>query len=126
MTTGICYFSGTRDTYGTPLLSSDWGEFTFFIEVDDQHVTRQVNWYENGMILRYDRSHWCDRFGFMFVGTFSRKQKAERGMQPIEQKEFERVWKRALAVDSSWKEQQVHAMMHEWGTWQDRVTVSRA
>jgi hypothetical protein len=122
MTIELRYYSGKRQDYGTPRLSSGWGGFTFFIEIDDQHVTRQVNQFDNGTVLRYDRDHWCDGFGSMFVGTFSRKQKAARYMVPLSRKEFERVWKQALA-NSIWDEQKTHAMMHEWGTWQERVRI---
>ena len=121
MIAGMRYYSGKRQSYGIPLLSSEWGGFEFSIEIDDQHVTRQVNQYDNGTILRYDRGHWCDRFGFMFVGKFSRKQKAGHYMEPLSRDEFERVWRKALA-NSIWDEQQAHALMHEWGTWPERVT----
>lgn len=120
MTVGMRYYRGRRQSYGAPLLSSEWGEFKFFIEIDDQHVTRQVSQFGNGTILRYDRNHWCDRFGHMFVGTFSRKQKAGRYKESLSRAEFERVWKQALA-NSIWDKQQDQAMMHEWGTWQERV-----
>ena len=120
MTAGMRYYSGKRQSCGASFLSAEWGGFTFFIEVNDQHVMRQVNQYDNGKILRYDRSHWCDKFGSMFVGTLSRKQKAGRYMAMLSRNEFERVWKQALA-NSIWDEQQAHSMMHEWGTWKERV-----
>jgi hypothetical protein len=123
MNPAVRYFSGKRRSYGRRLLSSDWGEFSFYIEIVDQHVSRQLNQFENGNLLRYDRDHWCDDFGFMFVGTYSRKQKAGRGMTPISSDEFERIWKRSLA-ESLWKEQQAHAKMHKWGIWAERVCES--
>ena len=123
MTAEMRYFSGKRQSYGISLLSSTWGEFAYFIEIDDQLVTRQVNQFANGTILRYDQRHWCDSFGFMFIGKFSRKQKAGRKMQHLTRKEFDKIWKKAL-VESIWNDQQAHAMMHEWGTWQERISAS--
>ena len=114
-------FSGKRQSYGIPLLSSGWGAFNFFIEVDDQFVVRQVNQFENGTVLRYDREHWCDKFGSMFLNRFSWKEKAGRGMHALTQSEFERVWRKALA-ESIWDQQQSCAMMHERGTWKDRIS----
>lgn len=121
MKAAMRYFSGKRKSYGIPLLSNEWGSFTFFIEVEDQHVVRQVNQYENEKIVRYDRLHWCDRFGFMYAGKFSRKQKAGNGMTKITCHDFARIWDRALA-EAAWSEQQAHQMMHEWGNWESQVS----
>jgi hypothetical protein len=115
------YLSGTRNGYGIPLASNEWGGFTYFIEIEDQHVKRQVNRHANGTVVRYDRTHWCDDFGFMFVGRFSRKQKAGRGMSPLTAAEFERVWFDALS-SPTWREQIARSREKAWGTWAERVT----
>lgn len=113
------YFQGKRDSYGIPLPSSEWGEFTFHIEVDDQCATRQVNQFENGSVPRYDRKHWCDEYGFMFACRFSRKDKAGRGMQLVSKAQFEQVWRHAM-THAIWDEQQSHSLAGKWGTWTDR------
>ena len=114
------YYSGTRRGYGIPLASSGWGGFQYYIEIEDQHVRRQVNRYANGMVVRYDQTHWCDDFGFMFAGRYSRKQKAGRGKTPITAVEFERVWADAL-LSPTWSEQKALSREQVWGKWADRV-----
>lgn len=96
-------------------LTADWGAFIRYLEVgDDQHVIRQVDQYDNGTLLRYDRSHWCDDFGMLLCGRFSRKQKAARLGAVITAAEFERVWRKALG--SPFREEQVrHSRQAVWG-----------
>ncbi len=117
----IRYLSGHRQSYGTPQLSDDWGGFDYVIEIDDQYVTRQVNVFENGEILRYSCEHWCDEYGMMFIGKFSLKQKAARGRRLIEPDEFEKLWRRALD-SANWAKQQNTAKMDQWGSWTDSVS----
>lgn len=119
------YLHGQRQSYGIPLLSDAWGSFDYYLEIDNQHVTRQVNVFENGDILRYTREHWCDDYGMMFIGTFSLKQKAARGRHPIDQKEFEKVWRRSLE-SSNWINQRSTAKMAQWGTWSERVGANQS
>jgi hypothetical protein len=118
------YFSGSRDRYSanSPEACASWGGYQYFIEVDDQYVTRQVKCYENGNVLRYDRNHWCDDFGYMFVGKFSRKEKAGRGMVALTAAEFEKVWVSALA-SPLWEEQRARSRQDEWGSWEERVNL---
>ncbi len=106
--------------YHQMFASNEWGPFTVYLEIDDQHVTRQVNVYKTGQILKYDRSHWCDDFGMMFVGRFSRKQKATRGYEIIKATEFEKLWKVALQSEL-WPRQLDQSRENEWGTWKERV-----
>ena len=114
------YLKKQLRSYGRPFAGDAWGPFTVFLEIDDQHVSRQVNVYEDGQILRYDRSHWCDDFGMMFIGRFSRKQKAAHGYDVTDAKEFNKQWRRALQSDL-WA-QQIESSRHDsWGAWQDRV-----
>ena len=41
-----------------------WGKFTRYLEIGlDRYATRQVDWFENGYALRYDRDHYVDEFG---------------------------------------------------------------
>jgi hypothetical protein len=81
-------------------LAAGWGECVRFVEIgDDRHALRQVEVYRDGRMLRYDRSHWCDKFGQLFGCLFSHKQKAiygRVGAEVIESKEFERAWREAL------------------------------
>ena len=118
----IRYLNGHRQSYGTPQLSDDWGSFDYYIEIDDQHVTRQVNVFENGEILRYTREHWCDQYGMMFIGKYSLKQKAARGCRVIDQNEFDKLWRRSLE-SPNWAKQQNTAKMDEWGSWTERADI---
>lgn len=120
--TEIRYYSGkwNADVRPRRLLTQSWGAFHYFIEVEGQHVVRQVNVFENGFILRYDTTHWCDKFGSMFIGKLSLKLKAGKGMVTLTAAEFQKAWIRAIA-SPLWSEQQAHAMMSEWGTWEERM-----
>ena len=40
-----------------------------------QYADRQVETFDNGSVLRYDRLHWCDDFGHLLGLRFSRKPK---------------------------------------------------
>jgi hypothetical protein len=80
--------------YDSP--ASSWGGLTRYLEVaDDQFAARQVEVFDNGNVLRYDRAHWCDAFGPLLGRRFSRKPKwaaSFPGSVAIEAAEFERVW----------------------------------
>ncbi|REJ89920.1 MAG: hypothetical protein DWQ34_18375 [Planctomycetota bacterium] len=115
------YLKGHRENYGVACAGDEWGAFTVYLEIDDQHVTRQINEYEQGQLLRYDRSHWCDDFGYMFIGKFSRKQKATRGYEVIDVVEFNKKWRQALQSEL-WTEQVGKSRVEQWGTWSDRVS----
>ena len=86
-------------------LAADWGECVRFVEIgDDRYAVRQVEVYSGDRVLRYDRSHWCDRFGQLFGCLFSHKQKAiasRRGAIEIDGKEFERTWRAASSSPMS-------------------------
>jgi len=85
---------------GRPLhrdsLAAGWGECTRYVEIaDDRYAARQVEVFDECRVLRYDRHHWCDRFGQLIGRLFSRKQKAisaRLSAEAIEAPEFERVW----------------------------------
>ena len=43
-----------------------WGRFTRYLEIgDDSYATRQVDQFDNGFYLRYERNHWCDGYGML-------------------------------------------------------------
>src|SRR5687768_1456272 len=99
-------------------LAAGWGKMTRYLEVGhDQYALRQVEMFENGNVLRYDRSHWCDAFGQLFGLRFSRQPKWAAffpGGGSIESAEFERVW-RAAQRSPQWAEQVARSRAAEWG-----------
>ncbi|WP_369009487.1 DUF6881 domain-containing protein [Planctopirus hydrillae] len=99
-------------------LAASWGECIRYVEIgDDRYAVRQVEVYNSGRVLRYERSHWCDRFGQLFGCLFSQKHKAIDGRltaEVIDAKEFERAWREA--IDSPmWVQQVEHSLVAEWG-----------
>ena len=74
-------------------------------------------------MLRYDLTHWCDDFGQMFIGLFSRKQKA-KGYDGhfISTAEFEKHWNVAIQF-GIWTEQVARSRQAEWGTWSVRTSI---
>jgi hypothetical protein len=99
-------------------MAADWGECVRYVEIgEDRFAVRQVEVFSDGRVLRYDRSHWCDRFGQLFGCRFSHKQKAISGRRRavvIEAKEFERAWRAALR-SPMWAQQVEHSLAAEWG-----------
>ena len=83
---------------GSPAV--EWGRFVSYIEVaDDQQASRQVNLFQNGNVLHYDRSHPRDEFGRLRGLKFSRKAKWRvfyPGAEILTAAEFEAVWGEAL------------------------------
>ena len=79
---------------------TDWGRITQYREVaDDQFAFRQVDVYENGNVLRYNRSHRRDDYGSLTGRKFGRKPKWAvdfPGAEMISASEFEKVWQKAL------------------------------
>jgi hypothetical protein len=99
-------------------LAADWGECVRYVEIgEDRYAVRQVEDYNDGRVLRYDRSHWCDRFGQLFGCQFSHKQKAidgRLGAEVIDAKEFEREWRKAQR-STMWGRQVEESLAVEWG-----------
>jgi hypothetical protein len=99
-------------------LAVDWGECVRYVEIgDDRYAVRQVEVYSDGRVLRYDRSHWCDRFGQLFGCLFSHKPKAIEGRpraEVIEANEFERAWRGAFG-SPMWRQQVEQSLASEWG-----------
>lgn len=80
-------------------LAAGWGSVSRYLEVgDDQRAVRQVDVFENGNILRYDRYHERDDYGMLVGLRFSRKTKWAKffpGAEMISGDDFEKVWRPA-------------------------------
>jgi hypothetical protein len=112
------YFKERGRCLRPDFLVAGWGECVRYVEIgEDRYAVRQVEVYGDGRVLRYDRSHWCDRFGQLFGCLFSRKQKAIAGRGEavaIEPKELERAWHAALS-SPMWDQQVEQSLAAEWG-----------
>ena len=80
-------------------LARNWGGITQYLEVgDDQRAVRQVNIYDNGNVLRYDRFHQWDDSAMLLGLKFSRNRRWAAffpGAEMISGDDFERVWRSA-------------------------------
>jgi hypothetical protein len=94
-----------------------WGRFTRYAEIgDDLYAHRHVDLYENGHLLRYDRTHWVDDFGIL-AGVRYDEKKFKKWWGPaitIEPVEFEEVWQ-AAASSPIWPLQLSSARMSTMG-----------
>ncbi|HEX5472591.1 MAG TPA: hypothetical protein VFW73_11930 [Lacipirellulaceae bacterium] len=101
--------------------SAAWGRPVCYVEVAvDQRATRLVQVFDNGNILSYDRTHWCDDFGQLLGLRFSRKPKWRvffPDAELIDLAEFERVWSAALQAPLH-KEQLARSRLDKWGPYQ--------
>ena len=69
---------------------SGWGTSTWYFETDvDMWPTRQIEVYESGTVLRYDRQRDEDAFGGLSQVALDAKEFAPFA---ITQAEFEQVW----------------------------------
>jgi hypothetical protein len=62
---------------------------------DDQSAARQIDLYDNGLVLKYDRDHARDKYGMLIGYRFSRKQKWRKpflSVRMMSQLEFDREW----------------------------------
>jgi hypothetical protein len=101
--------------------AASWGRFTIYLEVgEDLWVVRQVNVFQNGNLLSYDRAHWVDEFGMLGDARINRNRKHGPWGQSeeVEAAEFERVWAAARA-SPLWAQQVAKAQM----TWKGAVPV---
>lgn len=87
--------------------AASWGRFTRYIQVgEDLRAARQVDAFEYGNLLCYDRVHWVDDFGMLADARLNRNRKRGRWGQSeeIKAEEFERVWNAARA-SPLWQQQ---------------------
>lgn len=82
-------------------VSEGWGECRRLVEVaDDQLASRQIDVYDGGQVLVYDRRHARDRYGMLIGRRFSRKPKWKKGfsgLRLLSAAEFDAAW-RAMAT----------------------------
>lgn len=93
--------------------AAHWGQFTRYIEIgEDVRAVRQVDVFENGSLLCYDRAHWLDDFGMLADARINRNRKDERWghSEEIEATEFESAWTVARA-SPLWRQQVATAQM---------------
>ncbi|MCA8970993.1 MAG: hypothetical protein KDC95_14470 [Planctomycetes bacterium] len=80
--------------------SESWGACRRWIEVlEDQKAARQIDRYECGRVLVYDRAHARDRFGMLIGLMFSKKAKWQNFFAEVSLADaatFEKAWRRAL------------------------------
>lgn len=98
--------------------TASWGRFTRYIEVgDDFRAVRQVDAFENGNLLCYDRIHWVDDFGMLGSARLNRIRKSRPWGHSVEiaPDEFEHVWNAAKA-STFWPHQVETARMGSLGT----------
>lgn len=97
--------------------AADWGRFTRLIEVGpDQYAMRQIDVFECGRFLRYDREHWVDAFGMLADARFKQPLTLSRHWQilAIEGAEFETEWE-AAGRSPQWPLQVASAAMAQQG-----------
>lgn len=83
--------------------SVQWGGFVRYLELgDDFFALRQVDEYENGYLLWYDRGRWEDQFGALAEFRFETAWIKNWG-QPtvIAREEFEAKWHQATHAEQS-------------------------
>jgi len=75
---------------------TDWGTITFLTELNNNNrVIRQIEFYQNGNLLKYDENHITDKYGML------PDQKLEIGNESIKisAEEFEECWKKSKAIN---------------------------
>ncbi|OUL34153.1 hypothetical protein BV372_14445 [Nostoc sp. T09] len=76
-----------------------WGTSTYFMEVGhDLYAVRQIEIYENGNILSYDRSHLTDDYGMLCDKQFNEEDLLEFA---ITKAEFEQIWNTKIPINRS-------------------------
>ena len=77
----------------------EWGFSTFYSETDgDLFTTRQIQIYDNGIVLKYDSNNLSDEFGGLA------DQSIEGGLEEsneISQEEFEAAWTSVKAFNKN-------------------------
>ena len=79
--------------------SFTWGGFSRYIELDDDgFVLRQIDYYENGYLARYDRHHWEDQFGALADFRYGENWIKHWGEPNVISPDlFEQKWRQAAA-----------------------------
>ncbi len=82
--------------------SVEWGQCRRLVEVhDDMLASRQVEFYKNGRVLKYDRNHSRDAYGHLIGLRFSKKDKWRKTFDNVElmsAADFDRVWREAETI----------------------------
>jgi hypothetical protein len=115
----MMYFKAPGFCIHQDFASSARGAFTRYVEVsEDQYAVRQVEVFDGGNVLRYDRSHWCDDYGMLLGLRFSHKPKWAAffpDAELIDAKEFGRIWQ-AAGKSPLRAEQVARSRAARWGT----------
>lgn len=106
--------------------SVEWGGFVRYIELgDDSFALRQVDEYENGNLVRYDREHWEDQFGTLADFRFGAKWVETWGPPTgITPQEFEAKWRQAIQSETRMPKRKAKSGPPPWiplfesGKWQ--------
>ena len=119
----MLYFKAPGRCMRKDFISTEWGSFIRYVEVaDDQYVAREVQVFDNGNVLRYDRTHWCDDFAMLLLLKFSRKPKWAiffPGAEVISATDFDKAWRLARQSDL-WQQQINSSRVPQWGEYPER------
>lgn len=86
----LYYFKRHWDETTGDALTNSWGTSTYFFETDEEgEVLRQIEVYDNGHILRYDKNYVEDEFGGLSEVPLDLTEFDEFKIENIE---FEQVW----------------------------------
>jgi len=89
-------------------VSETWGPCRRLVEVhDDQMANRQIDFYENGWVLKYQRGKARDQYGILIGCKFSKKykwRKSFRNVRIISQAEFDSTWSKTTCIVPSMSE----------------------
>ncbi len=71
-------------------LTNSWGTSTFYFETDnDDNIVRQIQLFENGKALKYDKENLDDDFGGLSDQPLDMEEFEEF---KISQADFEKIW----------------------------------
>ncbi len=74
-----------------------WGHATYWYEMrDDGYAARQMEVYENGVVLKYDSSHLKDEYGFLSDQPLELEK---YGVLEVAADVFEAEWAKVDAVN---------------------------
>jgi hypothetical protein len=72
----------------------DWGPSWWYFEFgDDGYITRHIEAYDNGPVLRYGLNNREDEFGFLACGRLG---DMDHPGEPLTAEEFESIWHRIV------------------------------